>query len=584
MAKYRITSPDGGTYEVTAPDTASEQDVLAYAQSQFKQQTSNVGPTDDHKLRASMPARATQGVRDFIDAGAQLLTHALPEGAVNAVNRGVQAVNNLPVIGPATVALGMTPASTRQVDQGIAENEKAYQEARKATGNDGIDFARMGGNIAVTAPLTAYAPGANALKFGQRVASGGAAGAAFGAMQPVTENQGNFAEEKAKQIAVGGAMGTVAPAVVEGVSRVIKPNTRPQVEALLREGVTPTPGQILGGAAQKLESKATSIPILGDAIASSQKKGVDEFNRAMYARALRSIDGKVPSEVGREGVQAVKQQLGRAYDDLLPRMKFAPDEQFTAEIANLRDLASKLPAQMGHHGQTVNQFESILKSQVLDRMTPAGTMSGETLKTVESELGRLSKGYRGDASFDKRQLGDAIAELQATLRRGLERSNPELAQDLKSVNQGYANYARIRDAAARQGSNNGVVTPAQLAAAVRAGDKTVGKGAYATGNAMMQDLADAGKDVLVSKYPDSGTAGRLIAGTLAGGGLSAVSPAAAVTAGAATLPYLPGGRQLAAALLAKRPEGAARVAKAVRKLPPAASALLAQQILQANEQ
>lgn len=32
MAKYRITGPDGGTYEVTAPDDASEQDVLAYVQ------------------------------------------------------------------------------------------------------------------------------------------------------------------------------------------------------------------------------------------------------------------------------------------------------------------------------------------------------------------------------------------------------------------------------------------------------------------------------------------------------------------------------------------------------------------------
>lgn len=32
MPKYRITGPDGGTYEVTAPDGASEQDVLAYVQ------------------------------------------------------------------------------------------------------------------------------------------------------------------------------------------------------------------------------------------------------------------------------------------------------------------------------------------------------------------------------------------------------------------------------------------------------------------------------------------------------------------------------------------------------------------------
>jgi hypothetical protein len=36
MAKYRITGPDGNAYEVTAPDTASEADVLAYAKQNYK--------------------------------------------------------------------------------------------------------------------------------------------------------------------------------------------------------------------------------------------------------------------------------------------------------------------------------------------------------------------------------------------------------------------------------------------------------------------------------------------------------------------------------------------------------------------
>lgn len=36
MAKYRITGPDGGTYEVNAPDGASEADVMAYVQRNAK--------------------------------------------------------------------------------------------------------------------------------------------------------------------------------------------------------------------------------------------------------------------------------------------------------------------------------------------------------------------------------------------------------------------------------------------------------------------------------------------------------------------------------------------------------------------
>jgi hypothetical protein len=43
MAKYRVTSPDGTSYEVTAPDDASESQVLEYAKTQFAQ-SSNASP------------------------------------------------------------------------------------------------------------------------------------------------------------------------------------------------------------------------------------------------------------------------------------------------------------------------------------------------------------------------------------------------------------------------------------------------------------------------------------------------------------------------------------------------------------
>src|SRR4249919_2767601 len=36
MAKYRITAPDGNTYEINAPDDATEDQVMAYAQQNYK--------------------------------------------------------------------------------------------------------------------------------------------------------------------------------------------------------------------------------------------------------------------------------------------------------------------------------------------------------------------------------------------------------------------------------------------------------------------------------------------------------------------------------------------------------------------
>ena len=50
MAKFRVTAPDGGTYEITAPDGASEQDVMSFVQSQmggndFASRASSMDPT-----------------------------------------------------------------------------------------------------------------------------------------------------------------------------------------------------------------------------------------------------------------------------------------------------------------------------------------------------------------------------------------------------------------------------------------------------------------------------------------------------------------------------------------------------------
>ena len=38
MASYQITAPDGHTLEINAPDGASQEDIMAYAQSQYKPQ------------------------------------------------------------------------------------------------------------------------------------------------------------------------------------------------------------------------------------------------------------------------------------------------------------------------------------------------------------------------------------------------------------------------------------------------------------------------------------------------------------------------------------------------------------------
>ena len=57
-----------------------------------------------------------------------------------------------------------------------------------------------------------------------------------------------------------------------------------------------------------LADAAGSLPIVGEMIRSSRNKGIEEFNRAAYKRAVSPIGGDVPEITGREGVKAVQEQ------------------------------------------------------------------------------------------------------------------------------------------------------------------------------------------------------------------------------------------------------------------------------------
>ncbi len=548
------------------------------------------GPTDRQKTLSNAGSRFLRGMTDPIDAGAQLLTHALPEGLVNAVNSGAQFVNDLPGIGPLTKALGMTPATSGGLDKRIREGEQEYQAARQATApatlsslvsgqrNPGFDLARAFGNVA-----TGFAvPGGNAAGMGARILQGAGAGAASGALQPVVEDQDNFWSEKGKQTLVGGATGAAVAPIVGALARVIRPNTSKAARTLLDEGVTPTPGQILGGAYRTTEDKITSLPLIGDAITSARKKSLDELNRAVYQRALTPIGQKADDlPVGREGVARVHQQLQDAYNTLLPNLSFKADQPFTQAVATVRGMVRRLPQQIK------GELEDIYRDKVVSRMTPQGLMNGRSFKDAESDLGQEIRRLSKDPNRHAQQLKDAVIELRDQMRQALTRSNPAHAAELQAINQGYSNFARIRDAGAALGDKSGGFTPADLLGAVRRNDHSVGKGQFATGRAQMQDLADAAVATLPGKYPDSGTTGRVLLGGMATGALGGAgyfgNPLIPIAAAAGALPYMPGGRQLAAALLARRGAMADPMAQSLRNATPKIAASIAPLVYQPSE-
>lgn len=503
------------------------------------------------------------GARDVPAGGAQLLT----EGLSALVPQGSWFENYL------SDARGTVNRLNR-------ESEEGYQKAWRQ-GQEGPDIGRMAGNVAATAPIAAAMPGAASASLPARMASGFASGALTGALQPVDPNNPDFWGEKASQTGMGMLGGMASPLAAGTAARVLSPNTRPEARALMQRDVALTPGQTLGGWANRLEEGAQSIPFVGDVIKGARRRSIETFNRAAVNEALAPIGHVVPrnTPMGHQVIDAAHDAVSQQYDNLLPHLRVRADPQFVNNMQGIISGSTHLEPNMA---QT---YASILRDKIFHRFAPNGGMTGNDFKTMESELGRLARGYSKSQDAGQRELGGALRQTQAELRDLLERSNPAHREELRNINSAYANLLRVEGAAGRIGADQGVFTPAQLLSSVRSLDPSMRKGAFSRGNALMQDLASEGKEVLGSKVPDSGTPYRAMTGLLGGLGVGAIEPTGiglGTTLGAAGVSslYTRPGTAAMRALLARRPDLADPIARGVRRSTPALtpfSALMAQQ-------
>lgn len=488
-------------------------------------------PWAEFRARPGGPANSeafAMGLTDPIHGGAQMLAHSLPTGAVDAVNSATRYVNELPVVGPVTRALGMTPATTQQIDEGIQTREADYQARR---GPDaGIDWHRMAGVTAGTLPLAAVG-GAPAGVVGA-AARGAVQGATSGAMMPVTE--GDFATRKAQQVVMGGLVGAPAGAAGHLIGRAMAPQVSPAVRELSDAGVELTPGQMMGRTAQSVESKLQSIPIVGDAIRNASNRSLESFNIAAANQALRPIGVTVPGNIpaGRPLAEFVAQQVDDAYAQAHRAVTpFRGDGQF---INDMRTAAQKISSP-----QLRQQFLTFLQDKIASRTGQNG-LDGAGYQAIKSDLGGLASEFRRSTTAFEREVGNAYQAAQNAFRDLLGRTQPEqVVRALRAVDQAHAGALRVTGAAAGGGAAGspareaGVFTAAELSNSVRNLDSSLRHGRFARGEAMMQNLSDAGRQVLPSAVANSGTTDRAMLAAILAGQFGGAPAVAGMGAGAA---------------------------------------------------
>ena len=472
MAKYIQVGND----VIEFPDNMSDADIEAALSGQT----------------ATAPSSGfLMGIKDPISGGAQLL----PRGLSYATSLGGARPN--PVS-------RFFEEEARRVDEMVRAEEAAYQQQRAARGETGFDFPRLGGNIVSPANLVPAASAAATFTRASPVVKAAIGGAVGGAMQPVTGE--DFAGAKTEQITLGGAFGAGGEKVVGAGGRILNPLVSKAEQTMRDLGITPTTGQTLGKGAKSLEEFAQYMPLVGTAVQDARQRTLFQFNQGVINNALKPIKGKLPADViGRDAIEYATQQVSDAYDDVLGKIKFTLDFNTSSNILGALNKSKLLSPDQRQ--AAVDYLNDVALSKFSGK-----PLTGQEYKTIESDLRKQASRLMSSTDGASREIGDALFGVLSEFKKSLYSQNPKLTPQLRRVDSAYADLSAVKVAAANSGAVNGVFTPKQFATAVRQGDKTLNKSAYAKGSARSQRLSDSALQVLGDE------AGETLAGRYAFGG------------------------------------------------------------------
>lgn len=356
---------------------------------------------------------------------------------------------------------------------------------------------------------------------------------------------------------IGAGTGVGVRGAFNTVGRAVSP-TGGALAPAYEEGVQPTLGQRMGGAANRVEQAFQSVPIVGGIQRGARRSAQDQWQLGGFNKALRNLPGDVqlpattgvgPMAVGTAPHDFSQTAFNDAYTRVHKRISVVPDAPLEQGLADLRQEATTTLSD-----PSLSHFNRILDNSVLRRLTvPDKAISGSDLQDMLSEVRRTASGLRSSPTGD-RELASTLDDLSQTIYDNAARhSPPEAMATLNNINRGYGMLARIETAANRAGAGDaGEYTPRALLNAERQRGGLRGR-QFLAGNGLMTDYAQAGMK-LGQTVADSGTPERQIAtgagglgvlGALGGagyaGGTAGIIPAALY--GVDTLASTPWGRK-----------------------------------------
>jgi hypothetical protein len=472
MPTYRVTSPDGKEFDVTAPDGASEDEVLAYAKSNWKQQK-----YDPAELNVD------------------------PTGGMSVMDK---------ILAGAGKAVSDTGLGLRQMVGAASQEEVSERKKRDATLMGTIPgmVGNVGGQIAQMAALPA-------LKAAPYLGAA-AQGALFAGSQPVQEG-----DSRVGNAAVGGALGAAGQGIadiagkgISALSSKIGPEVRALHQKAMEAGIPVNAAQLGDSRVMKtLQSTLERIPFTG-------AQGKREVQQQAFNRAVSRTFGEDSHKITREVYANAKARIGGEFERLTANNNLPLTQELADKLASVSSEATKFGTDDSARA-VANAID-----ELLGKADDVGNIPGRAYQSLDSKLGKLMKGGGEKAMY--------LGELRDTIRSAMDDAISSGDREAwKKARSQYKSLKTVRDLVAKEGAD-GNINPALLMG--RVNSSQAGKEANAMGRGgQMADLARIGRQFVRDPIPDSGTASRMATMGLLGGGM-AVDPMTAILAagGAAT--------------------------------------------------
>lgn len=286
-----------------------------------------------------------RGVGDMATGTAQLLEHVpgVHQG-LDLARAGIRA--GMKAAGASEPAYSLfNPVDTAEFDKVISDNEKTFQARRQKAGETGIDWWRIGGNVAN--PVNYVGPGA-ATTAGGRILAATGMGAAQGVLQP-SANEGDFWTDKAKGAAVGALSGAALSSATEAVGAGVR-LVRSAGKEVSDEASDAVTDAIAKGAAQNSGVDPAKVdPGVLSAMKQEAQEAIDKgvapseksiFNRAV-ANSLPEPVNLTRGQATRDPLQYAKEFALKQVEGVGEPLAYNEQAQNRALIENLNRIGAK---------------------------------------------------------------------------------------------------------------------------------------------------------------------------------------------------------------------------------------------------